>query len=484
MGCSKDDDPGSSVPATGTRAQQTQDSLFLYAAQTYLWYDQLPDYKTFDPRKYTGGSDIVNLRKELLALTQYAVNPDTKRPYEFVSNTSDHAKYSFIEEADGSASGRLGDLLEGTGNDYGFALTAIGTSDIRVRYVIPGSTASVKGLVRGDQLLTLNGTTVNTSQVNQINAAFDSPTMTVSLRRKDGSTYNTTLTQGSYTTSTLYKPATVLRSGNRVVGYFAMAAFSTLKNTQKELDAAFTTFAGAGVTDLIIDLRYNGGGYVETAQYLLDLIIPTSHHNAVSYVERYNKLMQEGKATILSKQLLRDGNNDPVKYGNRYATYADVDYSEAKNTYHFVKKGSLENVRSVCFIMTGASASASELTANALRPYMDVKIIGSQSYGKPVGFFGITIDKYTAYLSNFQISNSKGEGNYYNGLTPDIAAADDVTRDFGDSEETSIATAMSYITTGLTTGGREETGRVMQFQHIGKATPGFQGMIEQRIHLK
>lgn len=486
VSCSKDDDPGSSVPATGTRAELSKDSLFLYAEQIYLWHDALPDYTTFAPRSFTSGSsDIDNLRKELLALTQYAVNPDTKRPYEYVSTSSQHPKYSFVEETDASSSGRLAELsLDGTANDFGFALTAVAASDIRVRYVTPGSPAAKAGIVRGDQLTTLNGVTVNISQENQINAAFINSSMTAGLRRRDGTTYSTTLKQGQYTSNLVYKTA-VLQAGSKPTGYLALAAFTSLKSSQKALDDAFTKLATAGVTNLVIDLRYNGGGFIETAEYLLNLIISSSHQGKVIYTERYNTLMQQGKAGILSKQLLRDDENKPIPYNNRYATYADVDYSETGNTYHFAKKGSLENIKTVCFIMTEATASASELVANALKPYVDVKIIGSQSYGKPVGFFGITIDQYTVYMTNFQIFNSAGAGDYFGGLAPDIAAADDVTRDFGDANEQCTAAALAYISTG-SLGGRQDMrntqagARTISF---GKTQP-FQGMVENRVKLK
>lgn len=485
MGCSKDDDPGSPVPTTGTRAERTQDSLFLYAEQIYLWRDALPDYTTFAPRSYTSeSSELGNLRKELLALTQYAINPETKRPYEYVSASSDHAKYSFVEEADGSSSGRLAALsLDGTGNDFGFALTAVASNDIRVRYVMPGSAAAKAGMERGDQLVTLNGFSVNVSQSSQINAAFTSSSMTVSFRKPDGSTRNNTLKQGQYTSNLVYKTA-VLNAGNKPTGYLALAAFTSLKNSQDALDDAFATFTAAGVTNLIIDLRYNGGGFIETAEYLLNLIISSSHQEDVMYTERYSSFMQQGKATILSKQLLRDANNNLVPYNNRYATYADVDYSEAGNTHHFAKKGSLENIKSVCFIMTEATASASELVANTLRPYLDVKIVGSQSYGKPVGFFGITIDQYTIYLTNFQIFNSAGAGDYFAGFAPDIEVQDDVTHDFGDADEECTAAALAYIRTG-SLGGRQDSGARQAAGNLSFGdVQGFQGMVENRIKLK
>ena len=93
------------------------------------------------------------------------------------------------------------------------------------------------------------------------------------------------------------------------------------------------------------------------------------------------------------------------------------DYSVAGNATNFVKKGTL-NIGRVFFIMTGQTASASELTINNLRPEMDVQFVGETSYGKPVGFFDIDINKYQMFTPEFSVQNSANQGGYYSGFTP------------------------------------------------------------------
>ncbi len=128
-----------------------------------------------------------------------------------------------------------------------------------------------------------------------------------------------------------------------------------------------------GVADLIIDLRYNGGGFVNTAEYLINLIAPPTVTGTM-FVEYYNKTMQDGKASILKNQPLLD-ENDQIQYsGGKIVTYADVDYSVTGNTIAFSKKGSLSTVANVVFLVSGNTASASELVINSLKPHLNVKL--------------------------------------------------------------------------------------------------------------
>ena len=206
--------------------------------------------------------------------------------------------------------------------------------------------------------------------------------------------------------------------------YLDLDQFAHLRVVGPKLDAAFLNFSAAGVDTLIVDLRDNNGGYVETAEYLANLVALPGMNGKVMYSQRFNSEMQLGKASILSNQLYLDENNNPVNLNGRHATYADVDFSVAGNTYVFEKKGSLNNLKAICFLVNGGTASASELLINCLKPYFDITVIGSRTYGKPVGSFGIKIGVYSLHIANFQVKNAAGIGGYYNGMVPDIAASD------------------------------------------------------------
>ncbi len=172
------------------------------------------------------------------------------------------------------------------------------------------------------------------------------------------------------------------------------------------------------------------------------------------YTEVYNKVMQNKQATILRNQPLTNADGS-IRYGsdNKMLTYANVDYSIAENTATFKKKGSLTGIRNIVFIVTGNTASASELTINALKPYVNVKLIGETTYGKPVGFFPVTLEnRYDVYFSMFETRNSKNEGSYYAGMKPDIVdATDDVKRDFDDPAENYVAKSLNLLAPGTVT---------------------------------
>ena len=502
QGCQKEEDifvdtKANSGPETaGNRTEQTLDSIFLYAKETYLWYDALPSYKEFNPRKYKShGNEIEGFEKEVFAISQLKINAETGNPYEFVSASANYPKYSYLEEDDafsGLGQSSIQMASNGTENDFGFGLASVSADDIRVRYVYPGSPAGNAGLSRADKLLKVNDREVRAdsrSDIDYINSAMNQSTIKVTVQKKNGTIETRSLVQTSYNVNPVFK-AEVLRAGTSKVGYLVFDTFTRLSATKSALDEAFSKFASAGVTDLVIDFRYNGGGYVHTAEYLCNLIAPSSLDGSVIYTELYNDLMRKGEAKILKNQILLDENNEPQKFNGRNATYADLDFTEAGNTFHFQKKGSLNNIRSVVFIVTGNTASASELVINSLRPYMKVALVGEKSYGKPVGFFGITIDRYKVYLPNFKTINSEGEGEYFDGFVPDIKANDDVRYDFGDPQEESLGIALAYIENGgsipnlrsASANARTSNGGALEINHIG-ADNKVKGMVEERLRL-
>ncbi len=457
--CKKDKITTTETPAITTdRNELTKDSMFLYAKELYLWNADLPTYSAFNPRKFTGGDNITNLNDELFAITRFGINPLTGRAYEYNTETPTDTKYSFIEDlvANGklsAAKNTLGAIdFNGEGNDFGYSLAVAGESvnnyKIYFQYVSPGSPCALKGLSRGDYFNVINGRTIGTNlsaETSFIEDAINQNTITIGGKKKDGTSFSYILTKAKYTSSPIYKD-TILTSGTKKIGYLAYAKFTDQNNSFAALTNVFSKFASANVTDLVIDLRYNGGGYVSTAEYLINLIAPPSLNSKVMFVETYNATLQAGKASILRNQPIRNQQGE-IEYRNgKIANYADnANYDKASNTSYFDKEGNLNNVNKVIFITTENTASSSELVINSLKPYLNVKTVGSTSYGKPVGFFPIRIDKYDIYISSFSTTNSLGQGNYFAGIVPDKLAQDNVTKDFGDPTESSLASAIFYI---------------------------------------
>jgi carboxyl-terminal processing protease len=451
--CHKDKKTGpivSGPDVPGSTLDKIKDSIFLYANEDYLWHTSLPSYISFQPRSKTSIGD------ELNKISQFAINPATGAPYEYYDSEGD-AKYSFID------SGQVAAELNGNRGDYGFGILYNLINDLRVSYVYAGSPADQAGMKRGDEITSINGRTAISYDHGQgygdgssnnfnfvIDAYQNSNLISMTLQRPDGSTYTVTnMSVANYNVNPVITYKTFDEGGGKIVGYIVFNSFTSPNNAETYLNEAFTYFAGANVTDLVVDLRYNGGGYVETAQYLDNLIVPAAKSGSLMFNTYYNDILSQNKEVLLKNQWRKDPNTGTdYNYGPDY-----IDYSTAGNVANFQKLGTL-NVNRVFFIITGHTASASELTINNLRPEMDVQFIGETSYGKPVGFFDIDINKYTVYIPEFYTLNSANQGGYYAGFTPGttdypgIKDYDDLTKEFGDPTEGLLAHALHYVTTG------------------------------------
>ncbi len=429
-------DPPVTPGASGTRAELTRDSIYLYAQQTYYWNDGLPSYEIFKPRSYESNQAVLDA----------IINaPGSSKPTD---------KYSFLDD------GTVSDELSGVSGDYGFSVFyngEFGTSDLRVKYVSPNSPAAGKGLKRGYRITSLNGRTDLRSDVSAnvtfvSNAVFGSASsISMTVVRPDGTSTELTINRGTYATTPIFYSG-VYTVGAKKIGYIVYNSFTT--NSRDALRNVFSGFEQAGVSELVVDLRYNGGGSVATADLFTNLIAPASLNGTIMYTTHWTKSMQDGKATILANQPLLDANGklQPFTGGvnGLYATYADIDYKptvSAGNVETFAKAGAA-NISRVYFLVLSGTASASELLINNLKPVMDVKLIGRTTYGKPVGFFAINIDKIDLYVPQFETKNSQNVGGYYNGLTVDYTIPDDVTRDFGDSSEALLSAALNYAQKG------------------------------------
>ncbi|MDF3076266.1 MAG: hypothetical protein K0S09_155 [Sphingobacteriaceae bacterium] len=474
VGCKKDKKvtPDTEVPTTGTRDELTKDSIYLYAKQTYFWNNSLPDYATFNPRKFS------SFDAELFALTQYSLNPATGKPYEY-TGTAGEPKYSFID--DGSVSTQLG----GTAGDYGFSVFYNSPSDLRIKYVYGGSPAASAGLKRGYQITKLNGKTgltTSDADINYVvNAIFgDAASVSMTVKKPDGTQQDVVVAKATYALNPIIL-SKVFTVGAKKVAYIVFNSFTT--NSSPALKQVFSDFSAQGATEVIVDLRYNGGGSVGTAGDLVNLIAPATQNGKVMYTTVFNQTMQSGQATILK--------NQKFYQGSTMYSYYDFDYkptTAAGNVELFSKIGAA-SINRAYFIVTGSTASASELTINSLKPIMDVKLIGKKTYGKPVGFFAIHIDKYDMYIPQFETQNQLGVGAYYDGLSVDKEDNDDVTKDFGDPTEKLLSYALGYSANGMFATSNPKNGTIAgapaftssEIEHITSELDRkqFKGMIKQ-----
>jgi len=210
--------------------------------------------------------------------------------------------------------------------------------------------------------------------------------------------------------------AKIITDGGRSYGYLNLRTFISSANPQ--LRAAFLNFRNQGITNVIVDLRYNGGGLVSTAELFGDLL---------------------GRNRT-SSELFSQTNFRPSK--------------SAENDRHFftTQPESIAPTR-IAFIGTGSTASASELVINGMLPYLgtNMTLVGSNTYGKPVG--QIALDKAECddriRVIAFATGNATGQSDYYSGLAPKIAnscaAADDTAFPLGDPREASVRSAIDFL---------------------------------------
>jgi len=308
----------------------------------------------------------------------------------------------------------------------GLSFKQTGELELRIAQVFPDSPAAEAGLARGDTLVSIGGKSVaELLQTGEINTIFgpEQVGVAVELVWRDGGGRETraTLVKRLVTIPTVSATA-LFELGSMRVGYVFLRNF--VRPSVEALDTAFTQLRAEGATELILDLRYNGGGLVSVAQHLGGLI--------------------GGAATA----------------GQVFIQYVHNDKNTSRNTV--VRLESLAaalGVTRLLVVATRGSASASEAMINGMRPYMDVTVVGDTTYGKPVGQYGFDFCDKVLYPVSFAVANARGESDYFDGIPADCAAGDDLDRPIGDPGEASLEEALFYLRRGSCGAGAAEAAR-------------------------
>jgi len=297
---------------------------------------------------------------------------------------------------------------------FGFANGYDGQG-LRVLQVFPESPAAETGMQRGDRITSIEGRSVvaladSGTLGNALGPSQEGVTIRFRYERPDGSAVDASMTKRAVTIPTV-SYLNLYETDGRKIAYLFFRNFVT--PSRAALDDAFNALRDVGATELVLDLRYNGGGLVSIAQHLGSLIGGTRTE------------------------------------GQTFAEY----FHNARNTFRneitrFEGKPNALALQRLVVITTGSSASASELVINALRPFIPVITVGETTYGKPVGQYGITFCDKVLYPVSFTLRNALGQGDFFDGIAADCRASDDADHQLGDPQEASLAEALTVIRTG------------------------------------
>lgn len=352
----------------------------------YLWYGQLPDP---DPAGFDSP-------EAYLQAVRY-------RPLD--------SSYSYITEQAASEAFFSNSQFIGLGVSY----RQTSATELRVTQIFAASPAAQAGLRRGDYLVAIGGTAVaDLLRTGGVGSAFGPNEVGVSVsmvwRTPSGQERQATLTKALVTIPTV-SATRVFDNGGSRVGYIFFRNFVT--PSTEALNRAFDRLRADGATDLVLDLRYNGGGLVDVARHLASLIGGEGTSGRVFVKFRHNDKKTANDETVL-----------------------------------FESKPNALDLPRLVVIATGSSASASELVINSLRPFMSVTVVGERTFGKPVGQYGFDFCEKVLFPVAFATENAQGEADYFNGIRADCAAADDLDRQIADPAEASLAEALHVLRTG------------------------------------
>jgi carboxyl-terminal processing protease len=421
--CKKNDSVGGN---NGTDDENIlKDSTLKLTRDIYLWNTQIPS--DFNARSYDGPSEIME------AIRQYSNEPGFSDPV-------DHYSFAMLQN-------EWDNLSNGIISDFGLNAFFFTDTDLRVRLVEDASPAGRAGIKRGWKFLKVAGNTnINTNNVDfLVDNIYNSSSTVFTFQKPDSSTVEITLESETYQENPVILDS-IYTEGARKAGYIVFNSF--LGDTAKvlnELTNVFNRFVASNVTDVIVDLRYNGGGYVSVSEALANFLIKPSSSGSIMMTQQYN--------------------------GN---------YSDLNDVTMFNKRGSL-NISNIFFVVTDNTASASELLINNLKPYMNVKIVGPEAtYGKPVGFFPIPVGDWYIFPVAFRSTNGQNQGNYFDGIAVDQQVSDGLDKDWGDRQETALASVLAYIGTGsFTDGGLNSVLEKQKVSENKKLDRSFKGAIAQ-----
>ncbi len=396
--------------------------------ETYLWYDEVDDR---DPGPFTSPQSYF----DVLVTNETTPSGARKDNFHFLQPTDEYEQFS------------QAGVQTGYGIDWTFIQSAP-PRDIRVISVDPNSSADQEGVQRGDRLISIGGVdAINGNEVNFLNDNIFPSTVGTSVEftfeKTDGTEATYTLVTGNYEKS-FVNNVNVFETSEGSVGYVRFDGFQ--RTGQGPLIDAFQRFVDENVTELILDIRYNGGGLVAMSSQLAYMIA--------------GPVQTDGRTYDIIRVNDKSGNVNPVTGETIRPTpfYPnEIDWEEGVFTNTVLPSLSLSTVY---VITTEDTCSASESLINGLRG-IDIEVvqIGNQTCGKPYGFYPTDNCGTTYFTIQLQATNEKGFGEYAEGFKPRLTpqfqdelpgctASDDFSSPLGVETESMLATALERLETG------------------------------------
>ena len=441
-GCVKEEDPIIPVP------EATEVNAFIWngLSDYYLWNSLIPELSDTKYEKKDSLNAFLNTYtdpQELFTSLLYK--------YEEVD------KWSFLVDDSKTIEDWIAGISETMG--YDFMLGRIdGSNDLFgfVRYVYKGSPAEKAGVKRGDIFMKVNDQQLTVSNYQTLLLATKTYTMSFATISDNTISINSralTMTAVEMQENPINMD-TIFVFNNQKIGYLVYNGFNSDFDIQ--LNDVIKKFKDANIDRLILDLRYNGGGSVQSSIYLASMIYGTDATKVFSKA-KYNSGLQSYLVSEYGLASLSDN----------FTTYID------KTDKNPVTAINTLNLNKIHIIVSDNTASASEMLINGLKPYMNVTVVGINTNGKYTGSMTVkdwnaqgTVNpnhKWAMQPIVVKYANSRDESDFVDGLAPTIIAEEDFANllPFGDPNET----LLSYVLADIK--GIPITSKVLKSAQIG-----------------
>ncbi len=433
--CSKNDRDDNELNLGSNPDVEVHDFIWTNLNQFYFWQEEvenLADSKKNNATEYLGYLEEIE---------------DPSGFFDSLKHPED--RFSWIDEDYVNLENRLAGISSSNGMKFYVTRQCSGCNELVavVTYVLPESDAAQKGIERGNLITAVNGEDL--SPANYVNLLYgDSTSYTINLAEYNAASdsYNSsgesvTLDKVENFQENPVHKNIILEEGGRKVAYLMYNKF--LSGFNQELIDTFSEFAAGKVTELVLDLRYNGGGSIQTCIYLASMI--TGQFTD----EIFSKQVWNSKLLAYFEEINNNSNdNDDYELNNYFVS----------TTKDGVTLPSL-NLNNIYVLTSSRSASASELLINGLAPHINVVQIGDITYGKNVGSISLYdyVDQnnrvknpnhtYAMQPIVLKSANSADFSDYGNGLTPDVILKERSTNmgTLGSSDEPLLALALSQM---------------------------------------